>query len=208
MPRLRSDRTIPISDGTWWSAECSVYRWRRVEWRYEDDEALDSMKLVWPGRLVGGRSVETGVLASWVMRRGDAWPEMKSVVLGRSRLSEEASRRSSALFSFGVAIFFNFFYKYVSYAEITPFHSRTSTVPRPMYLSQQFNFCSLMNDYTALVRKRDLNLPTYLVAMRKETVVVRGGDGILYLNTRKSRMGSPSSTGIPTSSVRLRIWVH
>jgi hypothetical protein len=50
----------------------------------------------------GGRlAVETGVLASWDMRRGDSWPEVKSAVWGgRSGALDEPSRRSSVLFPF------------------------------------------------------------------------------------------------------------
>jgi hypothetical protein len=48
----------------------------------------------------GGRlAVETGVLASWDMRRGDAWPEVKSAIWrGKSGSLDETSRRSSVIF--------------------------------------------------------------------------------------------------------------
>ncbi len=44
-----------------------------------------------------------------------------------------------------------------------------------------------MNDYQALIRRLVLDPPTYPVALRKESVVVRGGDDLLSLHPRDSR---------------------
>jgi hypothetical protein len=142
----------------------------------------------------GGRlTVETGVLASWDMKRGDAWPEVKTAIWGgKSGPLDEPSRRSSVIFLFlGYYFLLIFGYRYVSHAEITTFHSKASTAPRPIYLSHQFNFFSLMNDYQALIRRLVLDPPTYPVAMRKESVVVRGGDDLLSLHPRDSRTSLP-----------------
>jgi hypothetical protein len=90
-----------------------------------------------------------------------------------------------------VFFFLTFLYSYVYHAEITTFHSESSVVPRPIYLSHQSNFFSLMNDYQALIRRLVLDPPTYPVAMRKESVVVRGGDDLLSLHPRDSCTSLP-----------------
>jgi hypothetical protein len=84
-------------------------------------------------------------------------------------MKPRGDRQSSFL---GYDFLLIFGYRYVSHAEITTFHSKSSTVPRPIYLSPQFNFFSLMNDYQALVQRLVLDPPTYPVAMRKESVVL------------------------------------
>ncbi|KAG8805123.1 hypothetical protein FRC17_005716, partial [Serendipita sp. 399] len=99
------------------------------------------------------------VIASWSLRRGDDWKEYKQLWPSTARAVKKSGRGS------------------LFHAEVTPSTTRSGRVPRPIYLSHQFQFVALTNDYHALVRKLDLDPPSLSLLVRKESVIVRTGEG-------------------------------
>ncbi|KAG8830050.1 hypothetical protein FRC17_005551 [Serendipita sp. 399] len=109
------------------------------------------------------------VIASWSLRREDDWKEYKQLWPSTARAVKKSGRGS------------------LFHAEVTPSTTRSGRVPRPIYLSHQFQFAALTNDYHALVRKLDLDPPSLSLLVRKESVIVRTGEGF------------PNETGHETS---------
>ncbi|KAG8793154.1 hypothetical protein FRC16_011122, partial [Serendipita sp. 398] len=100
------------------------------------------------------------VIASWSLRRGDDWKEYRQPWSSLSDTRKKLTRGS------------------LFHAEVTPSSTHLGRVPRPIYLSHQFQFSALANDYHALVRKLDLDPPSIPLLARKESVIVRPGEGL------------------------------
>ncbi|KAG8843134.1 hypothetical protein FRC20_004058, partial [Serendipita sp. 405] len=100
------------------------------------------------------------VIASWSLRRGDDWKEYRQPWSSLSDTRKKPTRGS------------------LFHAEVTPSSTHLGRVPRPIYLSHQFQFSALANDYHALVRKLDLDPPSVPLLARKESVIVRPGEGL------------------------------
>jgi hypothetical protein len=62
-------------------------------------------------------------------------------------------------------------YSYLAHAELST-HSRSPAVlPRPIYLSHQFSFHALSEDYHALLRRSHFNVPCTKIEVRKDVEV-------------------------------------
>ncbi|PVF93762.1 hypothetical protein CPB86DRAFT_741952 [Serendipita vermifera] len=100
------------------------------------------------------------VIAKWVLKRDESWPEVKQPLSLPAPAALKATLEENHL----------------SHAEITTFHNRSSHVQRPIYLSHQFTFSALKGDYHALLRQFDFEPPSATLTVRKEAVLIRSGN--------------------------------
>ncbi|KAG6334341.1 hypothetical protein ID866_4753 [Astraeus odoratus] len=96
--------------------------------------------------LVGKEST----VATWQLRRRRDWREVKHV-LYESGEKEEASISDS-----------------LAHAELSTFSRHAEIVPRSMYLSHQFLFYTLGEDYHALIRRHHLGITGDRITVRRE----------------------------------------
>ncbi|KAF8522572.1 hypothetical protein BU17DRAFT_44501 [Hysterangium stoloniferum] len=106
------------------------------------------------GEVVGKEST----VATWSLKRAKDWPDVRGAVKTDK------------------AVETNFFlltrrHSYLSQAELST-HSRSPAVlPRPIYLAHQFSFYAFKEDYQALLRRSQLNVPCTKLEVRKDVEV-------------------------------------
>lgn len=109
------------------------------------------------GRLIGSSSV----VARWDLQRDEEWPEIRTDKVADTTSSKPTRSKTGDL----------------SFAELSPLPTRSTRLSRPIYMSHQFQFGALSTDYHALVRRLDLNPPFESLSFRKDSVIVRTGEG-------------------------------
>ncbi|KAH7107832.1 hypothetical protein BKA62DRAFT_684548 [Auriculariales sp. MPI-PUGE-AT-0066] len=99
---------------------------------------------------------EQAVVASWNLARGQDWPDVREVVAIDRRSNDLPSTRQSV--------------NWLAQAELST-HSQARTVlPATIYLSHQFGFSALREDFHALIRRSHLDLPTHPIHARHARV--------------------------------------
>ncbi|KAJ7731421.1 hypothetical protein DFH07DRAFT_1065719 [Mycena maculata] len=113
-----------------------------------------------PGAELGGREV---VVATWSLRRRRGWAEIRRAepveAVGESRPVKE---------------------DWLAQAELSTFSSAPRVLPRPIYLSHQFSFHALGEDYHALIRRYQFAIGGAKIDVRREVEVsafAAGGAG-------------------------------
>ncbi|KIL63308.1 hypothetical protein M378DRAFT_79902 [Amanita muscaria Koide BX008] len=105
---------------------------------------------------------KAAVVATWNLQRRKVWEEVRQSIgvgvqtRGQARPSPKATRSSSS---------------YLAHAELSTFSRSSQIVPRSIYLSHQFSFYSLGEDYHALIRRSQLDISGQKIEVRKEVVV-------------------------------------
>ncbi|KAJ7069827.1 hypothetical protein C8F01DRAFT_975915 [Mycena amicta] len=105
------------------------------------------------GAELGGKEI---VVATWTLRRRKGWAEIRRADVGGS-MFENGMR--------GVKE------DWLAQAELSTFSSTTRVLPRPIYLSHQFTFYTLGEDYHALIRRYQLGLRGVKIDVRREVEV-------------------------------------
>lgn len=91
----------------------------------------------------------------------------------------------------------NWLDSWLACAELSTHSSSPQILPRPIYLSHQFTFHALGEDYHALLRRYNFDVPTSLVEVRKEVEVSAfpsDFDETFVLGTNDARSGRASSS--------------
>lgn len=102
---------------------------------------------------------KAAVVATWNLQRRKVWEEVRQSIgvgvqtRGQARPSPKATR------------------SYLADAELSTFSRSSQIVPRSIYLSHQFSFYSLGEDYHALIRRSQLDISGQKIEVRKEVVV-------------------------------------
>lgn len=135
----------------------------------------------------GGLVCEEMTIASWDLRGPDEWKEVRAR-WADSTAASTATLKNSVIASKAEYVFQlslnqyrpnqadHYLIRWLAHAELSTYSKSPSILPPPLYLSHQFTFGALLDDYQALLRRSDLNLPASKIEVRKE-VVIRGGDG-------------------------------
>ncbi|KAI0637468.1 hypothetical protein C8Q77DRAFT_1048447 [Trametes polyzona] len=138
------------------------------------------------GELVGRESV----VGTWALARGRDWPEVKQSVRSARVGGDRAGRvvRSD----------------WLARAELSTFSTSPRILPRLIYLSHQFSFHLLGEDYHALIRSGKLAVPSSKIEVRRPVEVSAFATGSVHDDTFMMH-GSPhdlssSSVGAPPSS--------
>ncbi|KAJ4501018.1 hypothetical protein C8R41DRAFT_280918 [Lentinula lateritia] len=132
------------------------------------------------GELIGRENFVT----SWRLRRGRDWPEKKDTLTtdGRGSARQDTNHQSN----------------WLAQAELSTHSGSTRVLPRSIYLSHQFSFRTLGEDYHALIRRYQLDLTGTKIEVRKgievsaystgnsESFVEGGGFAIHYDRRRLS----------------------
>ncbi|KAJ3919551.1 hypothetical protein F5877DRAFT_40033 [Lentinula edodes] len=132
------------------------------------------------GELIGRENFVT----SWRLRRGRDWPEKKETSMNDERGSarQDTTHQSN----------------WLAQAELSTHSGSTRVLPRSIYLSHQFSFRTLGEDYHALIRRYQLDLTGTKIEVRKgievsaystghsESFVEGGGFAIHYDRRRLS----------------------
>ncbi|KAF8512435.1 hypothetical protein JB92DRAFT_2928813 [Gautieria morchelliformis] len=111
------------------------------------------------GELVGKESA----VATWALKRGREWAEVRSTLPHVPRIKSTGTVPGEQVkASVG---------NYLAHAELST-HSRSPAVlPRPIYLSHQFSFHALSEDYHALLRRSQFDVPCTKIEVRKDVEV-------------------------------------
>ncbi|KAJ7223555.1 hypothetical protein GGX14DRAFT_513857 [Mycena pura] len=106
---------------------------------------------------IGELGGKEAVVATWNLRRRRGWAEIRraevgvgeGVAYGRQRVKED----------------------WLAQAELSTFSTAPRILPRPIYLSHQFSFYTLGEDYHALIRRYKLRLRGTKIDVRREVEV-------------------------------------
>ncbi|KIK57237.1 hypothetical protein GYMLUDRAFT_247197 [Collybiopsis luxurians FD-317 M1] len=90
-------------------------------------------------------------VASWNLRRGKDWSEKKGVLEGIPVRDDPASGQTN----------------WLAQAELSTYSKSTRVLPRSIYLSHQFSFRALGEDYHALIRRFQLDVSGTKIDVRK-----------------------------------------
>ncbi|KAI9069024.1 hypothetical protein FKP32DRAFT_1641461, partial [Trametes sanguinea] len=93
------------------------------------------------------------VVGTWSLARGTDWPEVRQVLRAARAGGERAGRVART--------------DWLSRAELSTFSSSPRVLPRLIYLTHQFSFHILGEDYHALIRSAHLDVPSTKVEVRK-----------------------------------------
>ncbi|KAG0698946.1 hypothetical protein DFH29DRAFT_1016474 [Suillus ampliporus] len=96
------------------------------------------------------------LIATWQLRRHRDWSEVKHV----QHLSARSPARTA-----------NTNVSSLAHAELSTCSRSPSLVPRLIYLAHQFSFCTLGEDYHALIRRHQLDMTGTKIEVRKEVEV-------------------------------------
>ncbi|KAJ7430865.1 hypothetical protein FB451DRAFT_461394, partial [Mycena latifolia] len=114
-----------------------------------------------PGAELGGREA---VVATWSLRRRRGWAEIRRAELGEAGAGEAHPVKQD----------------WLAQAELSTFSSAPRVLPRPIYLSHQFSFHTLGEDYHALIRRYQFAIGGAKIEVRREVEVsafAAGGAG-------------------------------
>lgn len=119
-------------------------------------------------------------VGSWNLRRAVDWREIRQVVFQKpGAYRRDRPQRAD----------------WLSCAELSTHSSSPQTLPRSIYLSHQFAFHALGEDYHALVRRHNFEVPSTRIAVRTEVEVSAfpsGFDATFMLDSRAGRRASSS----------------
>jgi hypothetical protein len=130
------------------------------------------------------------VVATWKLKRGQGWKEVKH------KLVKKAGSQNNTKGS-----------NWNAQAELSTFNRSERIVPRTVYLVHQFSFRAFGEDYHALIRRFQLDVPTAKVTVRKQVEISPypsgGGESFLHGGTapRDIRAGGGGSGGRAPSSI-------
>ncbi|EIN05352.1 hypothetical protein PUNSTDRAFT_127829 [Punctularia strigosozonata HHB-11173 SS5] len=105
------------------------------------------------------------VCATWNLRRGVDWGEIRKK-WADGKEGVPARRRARTPRS-----------EWLAQAELSTFSRAPRVLPRAIYLSHQFSFFALGEDYHALVRRYQLDVPVTKVSVRRDVQIVGGSGG-------------------------------
>ncbi|KAF8622444.1 hypothetical protein AX15_007027 [Amanita polypyramis BW_CC] len=97
------------------------------------------------------------IVATWNLQRRRDWEEIKQPILLGTTSANRSMRRTKS--------------NYLANAELSTFSRSPRILPRPIYLSHQFSFYSLGEDYHALIRRSKLDITAQKIEVRKEVEV-------------------------------------
>ncbi|KAI0333347.1 hypothetical protein GY45DRAFT_1344085 [Cubamyces sp. BRFM 1775] len=133
------------------------------------------------------------VVGTWSLARGRDWPEVKPVVKAAKLGGERPGRLTKS--------------DWLSRAELSTFSTSPRVLPRLIYLSHQFAFHVLGEDYHALIRSAHLDVPSTKIEVRKpvEVSAFATGDSEAFVQGLSSSHvhgigGMPSSFDEPLAS--------
>ncbi|KAI0766225.1 hypothetical protein BD413DRAFT_494502 [Trametes elegans] len=120
------------------------------------------------------------VVGTWPLARGRDWPEVKQGVKPARMGSARAGRVARS--------------DWLSRAELSTFSSSPRILPRLIYLSHQFSFHLLGEDYHALIRSSHLDVPSTKIEVRRpvEVSAFATGDSDAFVH---SSLSSPHDLG-------------
>ncbi|CCM06516.1 uncharacterized protein FIBRA_08788 [Fibroporia radiculosa] len=125
-----------------------------------------------PGKASGltqmmGRSSELAGkerrVGSWNLRRGRDWPEVRKPIRPRSKVARPTQLTKE---------------DWLSCAELSTHSSSIRVLPRTVYLSHQFTFHSFGEDYHALIRSHQFDVPAHKFEVRREVEVSAYSAGV------------------------------
>ncbi|KAJ7256566.1 hypothetical protein C8J57DRAFT_1136067, partial [Mycena rebaudengoi] len=102
------------------------------------------------------------VVATWSLRRRRGWAEIRRAVLGDGGVVEKAGGGKQ---------------DWLAQAELSTFSRAPRVLPRTIYLSHQFAFHTLGEDYHALIRRYKLDIGGAKIEVRKEVEVSYSAGG-------------------------------
>ncbi|KAI0751945.1 hypothetical protein C8Q80DRAFT_1269094 [Daedaleopsis nitida] len=124
------------------------------------------------------------VVGTWALARGRDWPEVRQSlrVWQAGRLRAERVAKAESVFSPPSSIDDDLFtdrrllprtrtHSWLARAELSTFSTRPRILPRLIYLSHQFAFHALGEDYHALIRSLDLDVPSSALVVRTPIAV-------------------------------------
>ncbi|KAJ7496196.1 hypothetical protein B0H11DRAFT_1715875, partial [Mycena galericulata] len=103
------------------------------------------------GTELGGRE---SVVATWSLRRRRGWAEIRRVESVQAVVEERPVKED-----------------WLAQAELSTFSSAPHVLPRPIYLSHQFSFHALGEDYHALIRRYQFAIGGAKIEVRREVEV-------------------------------------
>ncbi|KAH9910661.1 uncharacterized protein BXZ73DRAFT_57927 [Epithele typhae] len=109
------------------------------------------------------------VVGTWALARGGGWPEVRQVLRSGRAGSGTLRKLPKA--------------DWLSRAELSTCSSSPKLLPRLIYLSHQFSFYALSEDYHALIRSAHLDVPARKIDVRKpiEVSAFATGDGDAFV---------------------------
>ncbi|KAI0352417.1 hypothetical protein OH77DRAFT_783988 [Trametes cingulata] len=127
------------------------------------------------------------VVGSWSLARGRDWPEVKQSVRPARTGVERAGRVARS--------------DWISRAELSTFSSSPRILPRLIYLSHQFAFHILGEDYHALIRSYHLDVPSTKIEVRKpvEVSAFATGASDAFIHGGLSSSHAHDIGGVPSS---------
>ncbi|KAI0365441.1 hypothetical protein BV20DRAFT_954256 [Pilatotrama ljubarskyi] len=127
------------------------------------------------------------VVGTWSLARGRDWPEVKQSVRPACAGAERAGRVARS--------------DWLSRAELSTFSSSPRILPRLIYLSHQFAFHILGEDYHALIRSYRLDVPSTKIEVRKpvEVSAFATGSSDAFIHGGLSSSHAHDIGGVPSS---------
>ena len=111
------------------------------------------------------------VVGTWSLARGRDWPEVKqSLGQGRpssGRIGRTAKAEYVCVLPAERVELTPYVYSWLSRAELSTFSLSPKVLPRLIYLSHQFSFHALGEDYHALIRSLHFDIPSSKIEVRK-----------------------------------------
>jgi len=92
------------------------------------------------------------IVATWGLRRSREWPEVRHIVKASGSRPTSVTRRKD----------------WLAHAELSTCSRSKRLVPRAVYLSHQFTFYGLGEDYHALIRRYQFDVPVTKIDVRRE----------------------------------------
>ena len=143
---------------------------------------------------VGDHLMELGAkettVATWKLKRDTAWTENKTSVepgtvrTGATRQSSLGGECASVLSRYKLQKLIISTFSWISEAELSTFSVSQKVLPRSLYLSHQFSFRTLGEDYHALIRSYQLDIAGGKIDVRKEVEISAyssGGDNSSFV---------------------------
>jgi hypothetical protein len=143
------------------------------------------------------------IVATWVLKRGKEWKEVRRVmqtsVQPRKRFARVAKPEYVILSISHCGIADSSCCSWLAQAELSTYSHSTRIVPRSIYLSHQFAFFTLGEDYHGLLRSHTFDVPSTKVEVRRQIEVSASGSGSNMSESFISGSSVPSQSGISSS---------
>ncbi|TFK53255.1 hypothetical protein OE88DRAFT_1626135 [Heliocybe sulcata] len=183
--------SIPIVGGVSVSLPAGVGRTGSPSSRSDHSSPKHSSGLGHVMERTGEMVAKEHVVATWSLRRSREWPEVRHVVKAEGSRPASVTRRKD----------------WLAHAELSTCSRSKRLVPRAVYLSHQFTFHALGEDYHALVRRYQFDVPATKIEVRREVQAsaytmglgesfVQGAHGAIDVRAAPSSFDEPLASAI------------